>query len=140
MSVYQIVRYHGSDPALTPYKNLIYTSFMKSLRFGNDWFKDIDSDSYFKTYHQVIDALLHRPYAQVSLALLTEDLDTCVGWSLSEDKTLHYVFVKGDIQARRHGIAKDLIPKDFDTITHLTKIGRSIWKEKYPNVSFNPFL
>lgn len=140
MKGYTVISLLGTDPALEPYRHLIYSSFLRSLRFGNDWFKDIESDLYYDVYHRVIDALLVRPESVVRLALLPDELDTCIGWSLSEEKTLHYVFVKGDIEARRHGIGTALLPKEFDKITHLTKIGRDIWKKKYPKVKFDPFI
>lgn len=125
------------------YKALIYSTFLKSLRFGNDWFKAIDSDIYYKVYHELLDNILSRAHTEIRLAVLTEDPDTCLGWSICENKTLHYVFVKNNSKDepsfRRMGIGSALLPKEFDQISHLTKLGRIIWEKKYPKVKFNPF-
>lgn len=139
MSAYRVVTLSGSDPALGPYINLIYASWMKSLRYGNPWFKDIDSQAFYRVYETLIESILVRPETAVRLALLNDDPDICIGWSVSEGKTLHYVYVKGDIQARRNGIGKSLVPEGIDTITHLTKDGRAIWKLKGKAIKFNPF-
>ena len=137
---YKIITLAGTDPALEPFKNLILASYMKSLRFGNDWFKDIQSECFYKYYGLYIDRLLRISGTIVKLALLSDDLDICLGWSMSQDDILHYIFVKGDIEARRKGIGKKLLPDKVNTITHLTKIGRTIWKSKLPDVIFNPFI
>jgi hypothetical protein len=117
---------------------MIYSDFLRTLRFGNDWFKLIDSDAYYGAYHQVIDALLSRPHSCVKLAVLSDEPDTCLGWSMSESNMLHFIYVKGD--ARNKGIGRSILPKEFDTITHLTTIGLSVWNNKFPNAIFNPFL
>jgi len=72
----------------------------------------------------------------VKLAVLSDN--TVLGWSMIENQTLHYVWVKKEVQ--RQGIAKSLIPKDIEAITHLTNKGISVWVSKYPNVKFNPFI
>jgi len=116
---------------------MIFKDFKRSLRHSNEWFGLIDKKIYYKVYQSVIESLLSRPESAVRLAVLADDLDNCLGWSLSESKKLHYVYVKEDF--RNIGIAKSLLPKEFDQITHLTKAGQSIWQSKFPNVIFNPF-
>ncbi len=143
MSVYRVITMNGSDPGLEPYRHLIFSSFLKSLRYLNPWFALIDQTAYFDMYHAVIENLLKRPMAVVKLAVLDDEpgedeTHTCLGWSLSEDNRLHYVFVKVDL--RKQGIGKQLLPKDFNEISHLTVIGKHIWQRKFPKVAFNPFL
>lgn len=138
MTGYVILTLSGSDPALEPYKAMIYSDWLNSLRYLNDWFNLIDQNAYFKTYHQVIEALLNRSNSQVRLAVLSDELDNCLGWSMSEDTTLHYLFVKRDF--RRHGIGKSLLPAKVEFISHLTKTGKSLWQAKLPEAHFNPFL
>ena len=141
MKGYKLLTFSGSDPALSPYKNMIYSYFMSSLRSGNSWFKEIEATVYKDVYHRVIESLLSRSLSTIRLAVLPDDPDTCIGWSLSEnEKTVHYVFVKSGIDARRRGIGTDLLPKDFETLTHLTKNGICLWKNKFPQAKFNPFL
>jgi hypothetical protein len=121
----------------TSYENLIYARWMRTLRYGNDYFKLIHPDSYYAAYQVYIRSLLARPTAVVKLAVLTSTPDDVLGWSLSEGNTLHYVHVQKD--ARRIGLGTSLIPKDLDTITHITKTGMLIWSSKWPKVKFNPF-
>ena len=116
---------------------MIYSDFMKSLRYGNPWYKLIDSDCYFGVYPKLIDGLLARANSLVRLACLSDQLDTCLGWSLSEGDKLHYVFVKLD--QRNQGIGQSLIPKDFLQVTHLTQVGQAIREAKFPETIFNPF-
>lgn len=115
---------------------MIFSKWLRSLRFGNEYFKLIDSDSYYHSYHIYINQLLQRPSVFVHLAVLSDDHDVVLGFSVMELGVLHYVHVHKD--QRKQGIGTNLA-KDFHTITHLTHIGVSIWNKKYPKVRFNPF-
>lgn len=117
------------------FRNLIIGPFLNSLRYGNDMFKLIDKESYYNNYGRYVELLLQRPTAMVKLAQL--DDETVLGWSLIEDQTLHYVWIKKEV--RRQGIAKALMPKEFNTISHITNKGMNIWVNKFPLVRFNPF-
>ena len=130
---YRLVPYKGIE--IPPdFKNLVIAPFLNSLRYGNDLFKLIDKDAYYFSYGKYIELLLQRPNTQVKFAIL--DDDTILGWCISEDKTLHYVWVKKEV--RRQGIAQALMPK-FDVISHITNRGINIWVNHYPQVRFNPF-
>lgn len=135
----KILSLAGSDPALKQYEALLYATWLKSLRYGNEWFSEIDAPHYFRAYHNLIELILKRPATIVRLAVLPDDADVCIGWSVSEGETLHYVFVKGDIQARRQGIGTLLVPENVTRMSHITKTGRAIWKAKRPNWKFQPF-
>lgn len=138
---YTILVAHGSDPVVMPYLNLVRSFFKKSLidrTQGNPWFSDIDRGAYFEAYGPFVDTLIMR--STLRLALLKEDPDACLGFSLSEGTTLHYVFVKTGIAARKQGIGTMLLPPGIEKFTHLTRMGRVIWKKKYPHLKFNPFI
>lgn len=138
VSSYTILTFSGSSLP-DSYKNLVYSKWLRSLRFGNDYFKLIDSDSYYSTYHSYIGSVLSRPTTIVRLAVLTEDKDVVFGFSIAEDQqeVLHYVHVHKD--TRKQGIATSLLPKQWSVITHITKTAMSIWQSKYSKVIFNPF-
>lgn len=138
MNSYKILTLSGHSPEFKQYENMVYSDFLESLRYGNDWFKMIDQDNYYQSYHQVIHGLLSRGDSTVRLAVFTDEPDTCLGWSLSSSSLLHYVYVKKD--ARKKGIGRELLPKGFDHITHLTTVGVIIWRQKLPTIKFNPFL
>ena len=141
VSSYRVLSYEPQGPAFKPYEALVCASFLHSLRLGNKWFHDIHTEIYYKTYHDLFERYLNAPTAIVRLAVLDEDKDVCLGWSLTRGSVLDYVYVKEDslISFRKQGIGKSLLPKEFDTISHLTREGRAIWKAKFPKVIFNPF-
>lgn len=119
------------------YRNMILAKWMRTLRFGNDFFKLIESGGYFSSYQIYIKNILIRPACIVRLAVITDDPDTCLGFSVSEPEVLHYVWVEKD--NRNIGIATALTRFPFKYITHLTSKGMSIWNKKYRDVQFNPF-
>lgn len=138
MSTYRILSFSGSDPALKPYQAMIYSDFLKSLRYGCPFYHLIDSDCYYSLYKHRIDQMLGGNESVVRIAVLSDDPDTALGWSLSEGKRFHYAFVKLDF--RRQGIGTSLLPKEFNQVTHVTKIGQAIREKKYSHVIFNPFF
>lgn len=117
------------------YHNLIIAPFLNSLRYGNDLFKLIDKQAYFTSYSKYIQLLLQRPNAQVKLAILSDR--TVIGWSMVEKNIVHYVWVKKEV--RRNGVGRSLLPKEFDTITHVTNKAIGIWVNYYKDVKFDPF-
>jgi hypothetical protein len=119
------------------YEAMIYSKWLRSLRFGNEMFKLIDSDAYYKNYHKFLEVLLSRN-ATIRLAVLTSDYDVVLGFSAYRDFILDYVHVHKD--NRRIGIATSLIPASIEVITHLTKMFIPIWESKYSHWIFNPFI
>lgn len=133
-SFYKIKTYQAKALPLE-YTNLIIGPFLNSLRYGNDLYKLIDKEAYFLNYSKYIESLLQRPRAMIKLSELSDG--TVLGWSFYEENIVHYIWVKKEV--RRQGIAKALMPKQFDTISHITNKGINIWVSKFPNVRFNPF-
>lgn len=148
MSAYTVVQYSGKDlPA--SYRGLIYSKWLRSLRHGNDYFKLIDGKSYYESYSAYISMLLLKPECVVRLAVLADDRDVVLGFSVSRGTVLDYVHVLRirlkvptgfDVtDYRRHGIGTKLIPKGIDTFTHITKTWLIVWGNKFPQWRFNPF-
>lgn len=136
-SSYSVISYPGTSLPDT-YQNLIFSKWLRSLRYGNDYYKLIDQDAYFIAYHAYISKLLAQPDAIVRLAVLTDDPDVVLGFSVTRGTTLDYVHVHKDF--RKQGIGTTLVPKDIHSITHLTKIGMAIWNAKLAHAKFNPFI
>ena len=132
---YKVIKYLAPELP-QEFRNLVIAPFLNSLRYGNELFKLIDKDVYYHFYELFIERLLTKPMAFVRIAML--DDKTVLGWSLSDQKMLHYVWVKKEV--RRQGIGKALLPKEFSEISHITNKGLSIWISKYPSVKFNPFV
>jgi hypothetical protein len=106
----------------------VFSTWLKGLRFGCEWFEDIESRSYFTNYHKVIETILSRPGVEISLAVFKDDPNTILGYSvhqtLGEKKILHWVFTKKSW--RKTGIAKRLVPANITQCSHLTKLGKAI--------------
>ncbi len=122
------------------YEGYIFAHFMHSLRKGNELFKLVDKDAFYENYHRFIQNLLQRPEIQIRFAVLSDDPDVVLGFSLLEKNVIHYVFVAPDF--RKQGIGKDLsliLSERFNYMTHLTNDALLIWP-KYPSLTFNPFL
>jgi ribosomal protein S18 acetylase RimI-like enzyme len=116
----------------------IYSTWLKGLRFGNETFEKIHQDTYFKQYHKILEQILTKPETYIVVACLPDDPSTILGYSVREgEDTLHYVHVKQAF--RQFGIAKTLCPENLRRVTHVTNVGWSILKKKFPNAVFNPF-
>ncbi len=72
----------------------------------------------------------------IRLAVLTDAPDVVLGWSAQEGRVLHFAFVRPN--ARKRGICRDLVSEDTELVTHMTNVGRAIWK-KHKAIKFNPF-
>lgn len=131
---YKIRHYHACSLP-NGLLNLVIAPFLNSLRYGNDLYKLIDKEAYFLSYTKYIELLMKRPECLITIALLSDD--TALGWCMHEKKTIHYLWVKKEV--RRQGIGRSLMPKQFDTISHITNKGINIWVNHFPEVRFNPF-
>jgi GNAT superfamily N-acetyltransferase len=135
-ATYKVISYMASELP-SQYQNMIYSKWLRSLRYGNDYFRIVDSGAFFSNYNVYIAKLLHQAGVRVSIACLSDDPDVVLGWSVHNGHILHYIHVHKDM--RRQKIGKSLLPKDITVITHMTRIAMSIWSEKYPTLIFNPF-
>lgn len=119
------------------YRALIYSAWKKSHRHGNDFMKLIVPAAYYEAYDKVINNVMGQDDAVVRLAVLSDEPDVVLGFSVSRGTILEYVYVFKD--HRRLGIGRKLLPSKVETITHLTKTGMSIWGSKFGSWKFNPF-
>lgn len=121
---------------------LIYSTVLKGLYYGNEWFNLIrPKDVFMAAYHQIIERLLASPTTAVKVACLKSDPTTVLGYAIfhlaGENRCLDWVFVKR--RWRGIGIAKSLVPVDeVNTVTHLTKTGVTLLYD-HPHIQFNPF-
>ncbi len=116
-------------------KNFILATWLRGLYSGNSWFKEIPKDIFMKHYHDILMNILTRPTIEVKVAVLKEDEDIILGYSVYEGSTFHWMFVKE--AWRRVGIGRSLLPEKCVTVTHLTSIGSKL---KPKSMRFNPFI
>jgi hypothetical protein len=139
-SSYKVETFHYSElirDLRVGYMDFIYANWLNSLRQGNDYFKLIDSVAYYLTYKKFLRLVLERPLTRISMASLADNPDVLLGFVVTEEQTLHYIYVPKE--SRHIGIARSLagMPKSF---THLTRTGMKIWnKPAYKHLVFNPF-
>ncbi len=140
---YKILEMKTAGPAFEQYKPLVLATWLRGLRHGSDFFELTDPKTYYSVYSKTILGLLKRPEARARLAVLSDEPDTVIGYSVYESKTLHFIYVrkggKKEESGRRHGIGTALYPAGVEVFTHLTKIGKAIWRKKYKDLKFNPF-
>lgn len=118
-------------------RNFILATFLRGLYYGDSWFSLIPKHVFMDNYKKVGEALTDGS-TTIKIACLNEDPNVIIGYVIlnkSED-TVVWVYVKSAF--RRRGVAKALLPKQVTTITHLTKLGKSLLY-KINNPIFNPF-
>ena len=135
-SLCNIKKYSG---AVLPsnYQNFVIARWLRSFRYGNDYIKLVDSDSYYEAYGRYVRNVLEQQSTIVRLAVLEDNPDVAFGFSVSAGKVLHYVYVGLDY--RNQGIGKHLVPIEVSEFTHLTKTGLKLWTSHAPKAKFNPF-
>lgn len=117
-------------------KNLIYSTFLRGLYYGESWFTLIPKNVFMENYHKALEFILSRDTTRVVVACESDNSDKVLGYSiLGDNDVLHWVFVKKP--HRGQGIAKGLVPPTTKTVTHLTRTGISLLVKK--NLQFNPF-
>lgn len=121
------------------YESLVYSRWLRSLRYGNPLFKKSNSDQYYKEYHKYLEVLLDKPDSIVRMAVLSDDHDVVIGFSVCREDVIDYIHVHGD--HRKCGIGKQLLPPKYTAFTHATLTALKIWQEneKYKKLEFKPF-
>lgn len=136
-ATYSILRYEGAGLP-DQYRALVYSKWLRSLRHGNDFFKLIDSEAYYRAYPPVIESILGKPDCVIRLAALTDDVDVVLGFSVCRGAILDYVNVQKD--HRGAAIATHLIPDNIEQFTHITKTWLRVWSTaRFNHFKFNPF-
>ena len=117
-------------------KNLILSTFLKGLYYGDSIFSLMPKKLFMDNYHPLAERLLESPSVSIKISCLKDKQDVVLGYSIYTGLNLHWVFIKKDW--RNIGLARSLVPEEIQKVTHLTKIGLSMLK-KYPNIVFDPF-
>lgn len=119
------------------YRNFIIARWTRSFRYGNDYMRLTDSDSYYNAYSRYVQSILEQPHTLVRIAILADTPDVAFGFAVTAKEVLHYVYVGLDY--RSQGIGRLLVPGPISEFTHLTKAGLKLWPTKNPEAKFNPF-
>ena len=117
-------------------KGFIYSTWLRGLYHGSDWFSEIDKASFFTNYSKVVDLILSKNDTQVRVACDPEDEDVIYGYTILGPGLVHYCFVKEPWRAK--GLARLLLgAHEVKSVTHITKPGNAIRKKLL--WTFDPF-
>lgn len=116
-------------------KNFIFSTWLRGLRYGNEWFELIDKNVYYKVYHVMLEKIVTSG-VEIKIACLKEDPSVILGYAVYSGKRLDWLFVKK--AWRGIGIARMLIPANIERVSHITQVGKSLLR-KLPNAIFDPF-
>lgn len=118
-------------------RNLIYATWLRSYESSSLAAKHVPRDVFFSEHHKVLDGIFQRG-AQVKMAILAADPEVVLGWCVTAEKLVHYVYIKPAF--RRRGIARALlahIAPPF-TYTHWTHVLRDL-HDKVKDCVYNPY-
>lgn len=139
VETYSIVAYPGRELP-EQYRPMVMTQWLRSMRKYNDIFKSVPSDIYYKEYDPFLKMLMNKPGSIIRLAVLNDAPDVVLGFSVSREDVLDYVYVQKDCRGK--GFATKLVPRGITTFSHRTRGGDLIWRKedgKYNHLRFNPF-
>lgn len=116
-------------------RNFIFSTWKTGLKYGNTIYAKEEPRAFDQRYQEVIESILKQ--ATTTVAALKEDNDVILGYSVTRDDTIDWVFVKN--LWRKIGLAKELLkhiaPK---YVSHITKPGESL-RIKY-NLKLKPYI
>lgn len=108
-------------------QKLVYASWRNAIWFDKhpgQTQQTEESDNYYKLATETINEYLRSTKTIVNMAVLQDNPDQIIGYSVMNQNVIIFCYVKLDY--RRQGIAT-LLTKDFKTIVKpMTKIGKSI--------------
>lgn len=118
-------------------RNQILNSWLHGQYWGNKYYKHMSQDVFFKEYANHITMLLSNPFAQIDVAVLSDDEDMILGYLVYVGNTVHWAFVKP--KYRGQGIMNLLLKdKPFKHYTGATPPGHAIAQKL--GLEFNPFI
>lgn len=116
-------------------QDFIYATWLRPFYYDNDYVAEVDKDAFFAKYPKAINLILGGRDVTVRIACLKDDPEVILGYSVIENHKLHWVYVKK--AWRQLGIATKLVPKEINTITHLTELAKRLKPREW---KFDPFL
>lgn len=114
----------------------IFATWLKGLYHGNSYYRKINQDLFYKKYHKILEYVLNG--STVYIACMEDEPDVILGYSVFSGTTLHWVFVKK--AWRKLGIGKNLLPQQIERVSHISKLGETLMKQKELKWIYDPFL
>lgn len=112
--------------------NFIYSTFLRGLYHGNDYFGSMDSDAFFASKKEEITAILCKPDVSVRVACAADDRELILGYviaQIADESSVVWVWVRPAM--RQRGIAKQLCHGlRISSVGNMTKMIEGIVKKK----------
>jgi hypothetical protein len=119
-------------------KNFIFSTWKKSIYFGNKYLRDIPEDHFFEKFELLIKSILDKPEMTIKVACLKEDISVILGYSVYESELFHFIFIK--LMWRGLGISKLLLPESIQAVTQMNHCGETLKQKHFPDASYAPFI
>lgn len=136
MSGYIVRTFRGAELP-DQYRGLVFSRWLLSYKWGNDFMRMAQRKGYFPAYRSYVARLINDPECVIRIAVLADDHDVALGFSVCRATCLDYVHVHKD--HRLQGIATKLIPADIKVFSHATKDGFRAIGKKNPKWKLEPF-
>lgn len=105
----------------------IYASWRNAAYYSAYKRPEGNVKAFFQKQSRIIKEILDQ--AKIKIACLEDAPNVIIGYSITTDKHLNFIYVKYDYRLK--GIGALLMPKDTETVTNeLTKAGKAIVEKK----------
>jgi hypothetical protein len=69
----------------------IYSTWLRGLYYGSDYWGAMQKDKFFKMYQQILQHILGKATTSVTVACDDQDPDVILGYLVREDSVVHWV-------------------------------------------------
>lgn len=116
-------------------KHFIYSTYLRGLYYGSDFYGKIAKDVFFASESLLLDDALLS--AEVLVAHLPEDSDIIIGYAIVQGPSLRYCFVKDGFRHKR--VMSTLLQNcQIKSVNRLTKVIESVMIKR--QWTFNPYV
>lgn len=119
----------------------LYSTWLRGLYHGNDYFSSMDSDAFFASKKEEVTAILCSPDVSVRVACAIDDRELILGYLVAQisDSGCSVVWCWVRPAMREKGVATKLAHGlRVNSVANLTKTGDDIRKKK--NLLFKPIV
>jgi len=116
-------------------RGFIFSTWLKGLLYGCPQYKGVDQAAFYENMGSELEDLVAQPYLKITVACLAEDEDVVLGYAVTSQDALHWVFVKK--AWRSQGIARSLLGRPFKTFSARTAAGDALAAKK--GLVYNPW-
>ncbi len=121
-------------PAIDSDKAFIISTWLSGQYHGSPYWSQMPKEVFYSEYTEIINSILHNPDTRVNVAILSDDPNVLLGFTVYSRTTMHWIYTKKDY--RSSGIMRLLWPNNITTASSTTLPGAAIARKK--KLIFNP--